>query len=401
MSSSQPWPSGQPSPPTPQPPPADGSSARRPRVPKPVVAGLAVTLLVGAVIALGALWGDGPDEGAPAGAQTSSRPAAPRWTAKAAARLETLPALRYTGTFTSSGRRVQARLSVTRAGSAVGTLTWNGRQAQLVSVNGTTYLKGGPVFWASAAGPTARPEDFAGRWSKAPVTVLGFDVKTFLSPSSIAEKVHDSAAGDAPGRVGGRPAHRVETPLGVYWLSAAEPYELLRVEGASDAGFDVVTLPDAAGVLTELRTRVAALGGARDPGVRFEHGELKFVNCNENVSGCTVSLPVSTQTPAVADGSAGPGTGGGTSMRAVLTATISADGRALGSCTAVQPLGPARKATLSCTVTSAGWKAWMRRARDVPGRHEYTAQARVVAEAVSPGQVADLLRSVDRERAGS
>jgi hypothetical protein len=357
-------------------------------------------VLVGAVIALGALWGNGWDDGAPAGSRTSSPPAAPRWTAKAAGRLETLPALRYTGTFTSSGQRVQARLSVTRAGSAIGTITRGGLQAQLVSVDGTTYLKGGPAFWASASGPTSRPEDFAGRWSKAPVTVLGFDVKEFLSPTSIAGLVRGATAGDAAGDAGGRPAHRVETPLGVYWLSAAEPHELLRVEGASDVRFDVTVLPDAAGVLTELRTRVAALGGARDPGVRFEHGELRFVNCNENVNGCTVSLPVSTRTPAVADGSAGSGSGGGASLRAVLTATINADGRALGSCTSVRSLGPARRATLSCTVTSAGWKAWMRRARDVPGRHEYTAQARVVAEAVSPDQVATLLAAVDRERTG-
>ncbi|HEX2313516.1 MAG TPA: hypothetical protein VHJ17_07290, partial [Thermomonospora sp.] len=368
-----------------------------PRLTPPVKAGVAVVTLVGAVIALGAFWGDGWDDGTPAASDSGTRPAAPRWTGKAAGRLGTLPALRYTGTFTSSGQPVRVRLTVTRAGSAVGTLTKGGVRAELVSVGGTTFLKGGPAYWTSAGGPTARPEDFAGRWSKAPATVLGFDVRAFLSPSSIADLVRKAPEEGSTGTVAGRPAHRVTTSLGAYWLSAAEPHELLRVEGVSDTRLDVAPVPDAAPALAELRRRVAALGGARDPGVRFEPGRLEFVNCNENVSGCTVRLPVSTETPVIADGT---GTSAPPPVRAVMTATISADGRALGACTVTRSLGTARRGTLSCTVASSGWKSWMRRARDVPGRHEYTAQARVVAVAVPPDQVAALVAAVDRERSG-
>ncbi|MBA9001377.1 hypothetical protein [Thermomonospora cellulosilytica] len=383
MSSQLPGPPGRPDP-------------RRPRptgIPRPVIAGLAVTLLVGALVALGLVAGDGPD-GATAGSRTSGGPSAPSWSARAAARLAALPALRYTGTFTSNGRTVQAVLSVTRAGSAVGTLTMGGEQARLVTVDGATYLHGGPSFWAGATGPATRPEDFAGRWSKAPVTLLGFDPQDLLSPSAIARAVRGAPVTGSTGYVGDRLVHRVETRQGVYSVTLAEPHDLLQVEGASNARFAVTAVADAAPVLAELRRRVAALGGARDPGVGFDHGELTFVNCNENVSGCTLQLPVSVRAPLVAGEPA-------EAARAVLVATISADGRALGSCTGARSVEATGRAVLTCTVTSPGWRAWMRRARDTPGRHEYTAQARVIGEAVSPDRVRELLALVDRETPGS
>lgn len=395
MSSPQSLPSGQPSPPAGR--PAGGGPRRRlriPSLPRPLVAGLAVAALVGTVITAGLRADDAPGDRTASGVQSPSRSAAPPWTAEVAARLKELPALRYSGAFTSGGRPAWATLSVTRSGSAIGTITRDGRRALLVSVGGATYLKGPAAFWTNSAGPTALPEDFAGRWAKAPVTTLGFDIRSFLAPSSIAELVRRFPGGGS-GEVDGRPVYRIQTALGTYSVTVAQPHELLRVEGVAGARFDVTAVPDAAPVLTELRRRVAALGGARDPGVRFEHGGLKFVNCNENVSGCTVRLEVSTRSPVVAnDGSSATAA----APRVRMTATISADGRALGSCTDVQPLNASRKATLSCTVTSRGWREWMRRARDVPGRHEYTAQARVVAEALSARQVAELLAAVDQER---
>lgn len=366
-------------------------SPRRSGIPRPVVAGLAVTLLVGTLIVLGVVAGDGPG-GATADSRASRTPSAPSWPTRAADRLSSLPALRYTGTFTSNGRPVRAVLSVTRSGSAVGTLTLNGERALLVTVDGDTYLRGGPAFWTGPGGAVARPEDFAGRWSKAPVTLLGFDPRELLSPSAIAQAVRDAPAAGSTGYVGDRLVHQVRARQGVYSVTLAEPYELLQVEGASDARFTVTEITDVAPVLTELRRRVTALGGARDPGIRFDHGELTFVNCNENVSGCTLRLPVSL--PA---GSAG---GSAKPVRAVLVATISAEGRTLGSCTGARPVAATGRTVLSCTVTSQGWREWMSRARETPGRHEYTAQARVIGEAVPPERVQELLALVEREASG-
>lgn len=380
--------SSQPSEPSGHPP---SRPPRRPGIPRPVVAGLAVTLLVGTLIVLGVVAGDGPGD-ATADSRTSRTPSPPSWSAKAAERLGALPALRYTGTFTSNGRPVRAVLSVTRAGSAVGTLTLNGERARLVTVDGETYLHGGPAFWSGSAGLVARPEDFAGRWSKAPVTLLGFDPRELLSPSAIARAVRNAPAGGSTGYVGDRLVHRVRTRQGVYSVTLAEPHELLQVEGASDARFAVTEITDAAPVLAELRRRVAALAGARDPGARFEHGELTFVNCNENVSGCTLRLPVSLPAPAAGEPAE--------AVRAVLIATISAEGRVLGSCSTARPVAATGRTVLSCTVTSPGWRSWMSRARETPGRHEYTAQARVIGEAVSSDRVQELLVLVKREASG-
>lgn len=367
-------------------------------VPPALLAGAVVVLLTGTVLVLGqARGGDGDHKPKARSGQPSSPAVTASLTAKVAQRLDGLPALRYSGTFTSNGTPVRAELTVTKGGSAIGSLTRAGERAELVTINARTFLKADASFWREAVSTTALPEDFAGRWAKAPTTVLGFNVKDFLAPASIARRLRSAQAPSAAEDVGGRSGYRINTAQGGYWASAAAPHSLLRVQGASDSLFTVTELPDAAPSFTKLRQRVGALGGALDPVVTFQAGTLEFVNCNENVKACALRLPVSTEAPAVA-GDPGTGATGTGSLRAVLLAKITTADRTLGTCTATQALGPTRRAVLSCTVTSEGWRSFMRKARDVPGNHKYSAQARVVAEAVAKAEVAGLLTQVDQER---
>jgi hypothetical protein len=283
-------------------------------------------------------------------------------------------------------------LKVTPSGLATGTLAAGPVRADLVAVDGATYVKGSSAFWLSYSGEAARAASFAGRWARLPATFQSLSaVRGVLSPQAIA-----SALAKAPGKpptenVGVTPAYRVKTAKADYLLAVAAPHRLLQVQtaGQGDPRFTTAPLADPALAYTEMRPRVAALGGAADPALRFQPGKPTFVNCNDNMDGCTLNVPATLTVPAGAVPSG---------ARAALRASITADGMTLGSCTGSEAVPASRQLTLRCKVSTRGWRAWMRRVRDVPGPHPYDAHARVLGEAVAASDVARLLGLVDSER---
>ncbi|MEU9837678.1 hypothetical protein AB0C69_00485 [Actinomadura sp. NPDC048032] len=362
---------------------------RRPRGRRVVVfAGAAAAVVVAGAVAAVALTGG---EEAPKPKPKATAPAPPpAWTVAAGRALTSGTGLRYDGTLTINGRPVQARLRVTPAGAASGTLTAGVLTAEVVAIGGDTYLRAGTAFWQTYASGVAHPEYYAGRWSKAPASVPGFDVPDVLGPKAIARSLAKSPAKPPTENVGGVRAFKVKASGAEYVLTAQAPYRLLAVRPAGQAAQHFTVAPVAAPetLFAELRPRVARLGGAFDPGLRFTPGTLAFSNCDQNTSGCTVSMPATLTEPAtVPDGA-----------RAVLRAALSSKGEPLGSCSGAGPVPANRSLVLRCTVTSKLWRHWMRAALDNPGSYPYEAKARVVGEAVDVADVPKLLARVDRER---
>ncbi|WP_157419648.1 hypothetical protein [Actinomadura kijaniata] len=356
-------------------------------LPKIAIAAGAVVVLAGAVTGAVVLTG-GEEKRRPKAVAPSG------WAVAAGKRLLADPGLAYSGTVTANGRSLGLRLRVSREGVASGSLTAGPATALLVTAGGATYVKADQAFWRDQGGEPTRAGDYAGRWTKAPAALFGVDVRDLLSPKAIARLLARAPAGPAAENVGGTPAYRVKTPRADYLFATAAPHRLLRVQtaGPGDPRFDVTELTDAGPLLAEARPRVRALGGAVDPALRFAPGKPTFVNCNENVNGCTVSVPATLTAPTgrVPSGA-----------RAGLWVTITADGRALGRCRTSGEVPEGRSVTLRCTVVGQGWRTWMQRAMDEPGRHAYQASARVLGEAVAPGEVARLVTAVDRERAAA
>ncbi|MFC5754174.1 hypothetical protein [Actinomadura rugatobispora] len=353
------------------------------------MAGAAVALTA-AVVTFGVL-ATGEDETAKP--RTSARPAPAAWTQEAGRQLNALPGLRYDGTVTANGRPVQVMLKVTPSGLATGTLTAGAVRADLVAVDGATYVRGSSTFWRTYSGEAARATSFAGRWAKLPSTFPSLSaVRGVLSPQSIAGALGKAPATPPTENVGATPAYRVKTAKADYLLAVSAPHRLLQVQtaGQGDPRFTAAPLANPALAFTEMRPRVAALGGAADPALRFQPGRPTFVNCNDNMDGCTLNVSATLTLPT---GSVPSG------ARAALRASITADGMTLGACTGSEAVPASRQVTLRCKVSSRGWRAWMRRARDVPGPHPYEAHARVLGEAVPVSDVARLLGLVDSERA--
>jgi hypothetical protein len=311
----------------------------------------------------------------------------------AAQHLAGVPGLRYNGSFSSSGSTVQAQLAVTTAGSASGSVTVGGTKADLVTVDGSTFLKADTNFWRSHGGVTANPEDYAGKWTRAPASALDLNIKALLAPTAVAQRLRTATATAGAEDVNGSPATKVTTSDGDVYISTAQPNKVLRLQnsGAETYKFDATELSaaDMNSLFTELRGKVGQLAGALDPGVRLMPvGGLKFSGCG--AESCTMKYSVTS-----------PSGDSATQVQAVMQATIRADGRDLGSCTDKRPLGSGTQLDLGCTVTSGAWKSWASKARSTPGSHRYEGEAHVVAEVISAADVRTLLSKVDGERQGA
>lgn len=374
----------------PLPPGIGGPPPHGGRLRKRLATGAGVAVVVAAAATVAVVFisdDDGP--GKPRPKASSTAPSA--WALEAGRQLTSGAGFRYQGTLTAAnGRPVQADLQVTAAGSAVGTLTAGALSAEVVAAGGGTYIKAGTQFWREYAGESAHPDNYAGRWSKAPAAVPGFDVPDVLGAQAIAKTLTRAPAKPPTETVNGVRAYKIKTSAANYLVSSAAPYRLIAVQaaGADAARFGVADLPSPAALFARLRPRVKALAGAADPSLHFAPGKLAFVNCDQNTAGCTVRVPATLSSPdTVPDGA-----------RAALHASITSRGTPLGSCTASAPVPSDRSSVLTCTVAGRAWRAWVKSALDHPGSYPYSAQARVVGEALTAADVRTLLAKLDKER---
>ena len=348
----------------------------------------AVVLLVAVVAVIGMSGDDGNDPAKPPTAAAGSTGAARA--GKVAQSLGTVPALRYSGTFSSSGDEFETQLTVTKAGSATGTITVGGAKSDIVSVDDSTYLKAPRSFWRSQGGVTSNAEDFAGRWAKAPASALNLDIKEVLAPGAIVQALQgvSSYQPGTPQDINGTPAVKITGADAEYYVSTAEPPKLLRIVGTGSNIYQLdvteVSTGEISTLFQQLRSQVKALDGARDPSIRFiPTGRIKSSGCG--VSSCTMKLTVRSIS-----------LGGDSSrVRVVMLGKITAgsrSGRTLGTCSDSATASSSRGVNLSCTVRGGAWSSW---ARSVRGSASYYIQARTVAEA---GDTGGLLSAIDREQ---
>jgi hypothetical protein len=340
------------------PPPAQGKDKRR--LIMISIGGGVVALLVLVVAVIGMTGGDKKDTTDPPTVAASNTGAA--GAAKAAQSLGAVPALRYNGTFSSGGDDLQAQLSVTKGGSAVGTITVGGAKADLVSVDGNTYLKAPKAFWRDQGGVTTNPEDFAGRWAKAPDSAFNLDIKNVLAGGAIVRGLQGVGSSQPAGgteNINGTPAIKVAGADAEYYISSANPPKLLRVVGTGTDAYSLdvaeVATTEVSTLFQQLRDQVGALDGARDPSVRFlPTTKIKSSNCG--VSSCTMKLTVTTL-------AVGGSSSSSSSIRAIMLGKITAGGRTgrtLGTCSDSATTSSGKRLNLSCTVRGGTWSSWVR-----------------------------------------
>ncbi|MFD0538162.1 hypothetical protein ACFQY7_34940 [Actinomadura luteofluorescens] len=376
------------SPSGPVPPGAPGRQ-RGPRSRRVVaVAGAAaVVLVVGAVAAVALTGGEEPPKKEPKAAAAAPPPA---WTVAAGQALTSGTGLRYDGTLTINGQPVQARLRVTAGGRGErhprrGHADGGGRRDQ------RRHLRQGRDGVLADLRERRRASGvLRGTLGQGAGVDARFRRPGRPRPQGDRQGAEKGPGESAHGERERRPRLQGQGVRRGVRAHGGGPYRLLAVrpDGRAAQRFTVAPVATPAPLFAELRPRVARLGGAADPGLRFTPGKLAFSNCEQNTSGCTVNMPATLTEPAtVPDGA-----------RAALRAAISSKGEPLGTCTGSGPVPANRSLVLRCTVTSKLWRHWMRAALDNPGSYPYEAKARVVGEAVDVADVPKLLARVDRER---
>ena len=122
-------------------------------------------------------------------------------------------AVRYRGVLTTaSGSPVTLNVTVTQGGEVTGTMTAHGRQADVLVLNKTLYLKADKDFWTAMPGiPNSTAPAITNRWAKIPGVVLGVELGELLTPSSAGTGIGTTAnkrpLAEGPAEVGRRHRH--------------------------------------------------------------------------------------------------------------------------------------------------------------------------------------------------
>ena len=116
----------------------------------------------------------------------------------AADALETAGSVHVAGTMTTDGQAGDIDLLL-QGEDALGSITLDGAEIQLISVGGAVYLKGDPEFWASLGLPAEAVAMFDGEWVTAPGdAAAGF---AEFSLSGFADELRNPSDGEITNEV--------------------------------------------------------------------------------------------------------------------------------------------------------------------------------------------------------
>src|SRR5262249_11177512 len=146
-------------------------------------------------------------------------------------------AVRYRGSFDSSGDTVDLDATVTSSGDATGTLTADGDRIGLLVLQGVSYLRAPEAFWAIGGTKNGITRRYGSHWVRVPPKLFGLDVAAVLAPAALARSQHpvipavpdEPVSGLTAGAVRGARTVVVEAQGTRYDLSAGQPYRLLRL----------------------------------------------------------------------------------------------------------------------------------------------------------------------------
>lgn len=279
--------------------------------------------------------------------------------AQALADLSAQPMLHYSGL--SPDGHSSWQLTVTSGGEAQGELDLGDGKLGVLEVGGRTYFKAADPASAKLLGdlPSGMTAtSVRGKW------VTGDSALETLLPSGLAsagnlaaslqsalpaQDVGLPSSAASTTRVDGTSAVAVSTSVGVLYISAAQPYRMLRlVPSAAGSGqasdIETVSQNAANDLFGTLIDQTKTLNSALEFGVVFNYSQPKLY-CSD--SACTVQ--VNSVVASAADPSAPPAA----TVVADATASVTIDGQAAGECEAVAKLPLDRSEGFSCQDSDA------------------------------------------------
>lgn len=155
-----------------------------------------------------------------------------------------LHSVRLTGSITQSGGKLAIDLAADDRGDCSGTMGVSGGKADVLSVDGSSYLRGDEAFWRASAGDAADQVIglLAGKWAKLPSGQDDFsqlcDVDKLLAGDGTTKKYTKGKVGS----VGGKEAVEILVTKGSEtahaWIATEGRHYLLRLDksGGTEPG---------------------------------------------------------------------------------------------------------------------------------------------------------------------
>ncbi|MFE3648698.1 polymorphic toxin-type HINT domain-containing protein [Streptomyces sp. NPDC059152] len=355
------------------------------------------------------------------------------------------PAAHYTG---SALDGTTWDLTVTDGSEARGTITVAGRRIAVLTVDGKTYVKP-PKDMLTDLPSGVSADALEGKWVTGEERLTSTLANVPRSPAALAarlwaglDKADDFPKADAAGG-GAKKALSVTTPDGVLSVSAAPPYQVVRLAsggartGSSSSGgptrtalasaalrptgvahtvsapqiglgnvdFTPMSPDDVGKAYDDLIDQTKTLGGAVDLGIRFNFNQTGNLNCSES---CTVTENVVTTTTAA------PGAKLSGTVNASMTAQVSVNGQSGGGCTQSASLPINGGGTMSCLAAGTApvvqrIKAEKQREADaqaratrrpvrIPYSLNFRAQVQITALAVAQAEIAQKVKTEQDRR---
>ena len=301
----------------------------------------------------------------------------------AASSLETAQGVRVRGTVEdTTGATLTVDVRLNGAGDGAGKIRRNDTVGDVLVVDSTTYVRARAPWW----GTDNRAETFDRAWVAVTEATIGLDLATTLRPSALGELVDDGFGslqldGMPPAtEVDGVQARRVESDAGSLWVTAAKPYQVVRLEGGlltddedRPAAVMITVIPPAA--TAAIARDVALTLPALRTGSFDAYRTLRFdgaLRSTCDARGCTVTGRIrnaSTDTP----------------VTAVLNGKVSGGRRVLGRCRSGRAaVAAAGATTVACRITTSAWQAFYATAT-APGGGSATTTYQVSANASAIG----------------
>lgn len=292
-------------------------------------------------------------------------------------------AVKYTGTYTQRGDKIDVDARITRDGWTSAKVTIDGSDVAVLSNGARTYLKASKRYWDDNGAPRDSLDDYAKRWVRVPADELGIDLSRVLAPGALAADLaavveRGEITGGVTSRLNGTEVREILTPSATVYVTAAEPHRIVKLTGPKedDGGmspsarlrpgsgtgavptrrapeipdefeFDVSGLSEkeVASLFTELEKRVNQLKDSIDSEVTFSlDGGITLKPCT--VYGCTATVSMSNR---VSSGS--PYLAVNRPIEAVIAIRITLDTRTVKRCSARKTMKPNGSAKASCRAT--------------------------------------------------
>jgi uncharacterized protein YegL len=375
-------------------------------------AGIAIAVVAGVVV-----WASGSAGG------SNLQPVT-----QALAALASAPGLEYQASLPGG---ISEELQVTAGGQALGKLTFEGLNSDLLMVGGKVYAKFPDGLLPGTSGLSG--SDITGKWVTGAAGLPGPGLSEEMTPAAFALSIFDAlnpktAVVRSAGMINAIPALRVQVPEGALYVSKEKPYRVLKyvpdfahrlpstfpslpsppdlpstaadtalIEGASfvsgETDIAPMSLEQASQAYGNIEADTAQLTSSVNADIVFTLQGSANVQCS--AGGCTVGATVS---DSYITGSGTQVTGG--LVTAFMTGTVTINGLPGGSCTATTTFPAHGIGSVSCYDLGAGavWQEAQTTAAadaEASGANSYqvlsTAEVTVQAQALVQAEVTRLI----------